>query len=312
MLLEETVSLLNKALKQKARIRKGTDAVYFCPKCNHYKRKLEINLLTGKYNCWVCGFSGLSLVTLLRKIGAPKKYILSVSSNRKFVEHNKSSMILDFDKTNTVVQPELFLPNEYLSFRNPTNSIEYKNALRYLLKRNVTKFDILRYQIGYCETGEYANRIIVPSYGKDGKLDFFVGRSYYDSKLKYKNPVTSKDFVGFESLVDFNQPVTLVEGVFDSFAVRYNCIPLFGKTLSKSLKCRLLTNPPPHVNVLLDLDAKENSIEILEFFFKNNIKSKFINIGKKDPSVLGFEKTWDEINKSEFINFESLIKIKME
>ena len=55
LLYQETiVSVLNKLLHQVPKIRKGTDAVYHCPSCKHYKRKLEINLHTGKYKCWVC------------------------------------------------------------------------------------------------------------------------------------------------------------------------------------------------------------------------------------------------------------------
>jgi hypothetical protein len=112
-------------------------------------------------------------------------------------------------------------------------------------------------------------------------------------------------------MIDFNQEVTLVEGVFDAFAVRYNCIPLFGKTLSKELKSELLSNSPPVVNILLDSDAVSDSVRILEFLLRNNIKSKFINIGEKDPSVLGFEATWDLIRSSPMMDFESMISLKM-
>lgn len=313
MLLEEKVLLLNKVLKQKARIRKGTDAVYFCPKCKHHKRKLEVNLNTGKYNCWVCNFSGLNLVTLFKKIGAPREYfsLLTFSSSWNRPAKDSDELVLDFGEPTVEVKPEIVLPTDYVPMKNVSKSIEYKNALRYLLNRHVTKFDILRYQIGYCESGEFAHRIIIPSYNKDGGLDFFVGRSYYESTLKYNNSVASKNFVGFGSLIDFSQEVTLVEGVFDAFAVRYNCVPLFGKTLSRSLKSELLSNPPPVVNVLLDNDARREAITIIEFLLKNNINTRFINIGEKDPSVLGFSGTWDMIKNSPLMNFETMVSMKM-
>lgn len=313
MLLEEKVSLLNKVLKQKARIRKGTDAVYFCPKCKHHKRKLEVNLNTGKYNCWVCSFSGLNLITLLKKIGAPREYfgLLTSSNAWNRTPTNSDEMVLNFEESKPDVKSEVVLPKEYIPIKNVSNSIEYKNAVRYLLNRHVTKFDILRYQIGYCESGEFSHRIIVPSYNKDGFLDFFVGRSYYESTLKYNNSVASKNFIGFGSLIDFSQEITLVEGVFDAFAVRYNCIPMFGKTLSRELKSELLSNPPPVVNVLLDSDARRESESIIEFLLKNNINTRFINIGEKDPSVLGFSGTWDLIRNSPLMNFETMVSMKM-
>ena len=71
---EKILNTLNKLLNQQPKIRKGTDAVYFCPKCHHAKRKLEISLTTGKYHCWVCGLSGMNLGTLLRKLNAPSEH----------------------------------------------------------------------------------------------------------------------------------------------------------------------------------------------------------------------------------------------
>jgi transcription elongation factor Elf1 len=312
MTLEEKISLLNKVLNQKARIRKGTDAVYFCPKCKHHKRKLEINLTTGKYNCWVCSFSGLNLTTLLRKLDAPKKYysLLNDTVTRPSPFHPVESIRIDFGvPREEIVSPTL--PDEYRPLHIFNNTSEYRDAINYLIERKVTKSDILRYRIGYCPVGFYKHRIIVPSHDKEGSLNFFVGRSYYNSPLKYSNSETSKDVIGFESAVDFNQELTLVEGVFDALAVRYNCVPLFGKNLSRRLKSELISTPPPVVNVLLDSDAFTSATRIVEFLMKNNISTRLINIGKKDPSVIGFDETWRIIRQSDILDFESMVAMKM-
>jgi hypothetical protein len=312
MTLEEKISLLNKVLNQKARIRKGTDAVYFCPKCKHHKRKLEINLTTGKYNCWVCSFSGLNLTTLLRKLDAPKKYysLLNDTVTRQSPFHPVESIRIDFGvPREEIVSPTL--PDEYRPLHIFNNTSDYRDAINYLIERKVTKSDILRYRIGYCPVGFYKHRIIVPSHDKEGSLNFFVGRSYYNSPLKYSNSETSKDVIGFESAVDFNQELTLVEGVFDALAVRYNCVPLFGKNLSRRLKSELISTPPPVVNVLLDSDAFTSATRIVEFLMKNNISTRLINIGKKDPSVIGFDETWRIIRQSDILDFESMVAMKM-
>ena len=52
---------------------------------------------------------------------------------------------------------------------------EYKNAMRYLKMRDITKREILKYGIGYCVEGLYRYRIIIPSYTNDGTLNYFVG-----------------------------------------------------------------------------------------------------------------------------------------
>ena len=311
MSLEEKISLLNKVLKQKARIRKGTDAVYFCPKCKHHKRKLEINLETGKYNCWVCSFSGRSLVSLLKKLGAPKQYYSTLDVPiRRPRENSIESIKIEFHQPDVIVDLPT-LPHEYRPLHIFDNTRSYRDAVGYLIGRGVTKNDILRHRVGYCPDGIYRNRIIIPSYDRNGDLNFFVGRSYYNSQLKYKNTESSKNVIGFESTVDFNQELTLVEGVFDAISVRYNCIPLFGKNLSQRLKSELISCPPPVVNVLLDSDAFVGATKIVEFLMKNNIPTRLINIGKKDPSVIGFEETWRIIRKSDILDFESRLAMKM-
>ena len=75
--------------------------------------------------------------------------------------------------------------------------------MKYIKNRGITNKDIIKYNIGYCEDGEYRNRIIIPSYDSNGNLNYFVGRDFYDSKLKYKNPKVSKDIIGFDLFINW-------------------------------------------------------------------------------------------------------------
>jgi len=97
----------------------------------------------------------------------------------------------------------------------------------------------------------------------------------------------------------------------DAISVRNNCIPLFGKTMSKKLKLELISNEVPRVNVVLDNDAFSEAVKICEFLFKNNIKAHLIKMDDKDPSVLGYEKTMEIIEKSTPMEFEDLFKFEM-
>jgi hypothetical protein len=125
--------------------------------------------------------------------------------------------------------------------------------------------------------------------------------------MKYRLCDFSKDIIGFEMLINFDEEVTLVEGQFDAIAVRRNCIPLFGKTLSKKLKYQLLESRPPRVNVLLDNDAVKGALKICSFLLKNNINVYLIQLDGKDPSILGFEKTWEAIRNASPVTFSSFI-----
>ena len=51
----------------------------------------------------------------------------------------------------------------------------------------------------------------------DNTLNYFVGRSYYKTNMKYKNPPVSKGVVGFESMIDWNQPVRFIPPCFTCF-----------------------------------------------------------------------------------------------
>ena len=123
----EVVTILNKALKQSAKIRKGTDAVYYCPVCKHYKRKLEINTVTGKYHCWVCGLSGTSLKTLFKKLGLSGEYLGQIYKNtetyRKLPQNDIDAILEIFTERKPQSIVPLTLPKEYQPQKeyNPDN-----------------------------------------------------------------------------------------------------------------------------------------------------------------------------------------------
>ncbi len=303
----QLLSLLDKVLKQNARLRKGNEAVYFCPFCNHYKKKLEINLDTQLWECWVCHARGRSIRSLFKQLRVIQFYydelyqIIGKSRSHKPKETEEPSQILS-------------LPIEFQSLVTYSKSLEYACAYTYLKGRGVTKEDILRYNIGYCEQGEYAKRIIIPSYDGNGNLNFFSSRTYNDNLYKYKNPPWSKDIIGFQLLINWGEPVTLVEGAFDAISVRKNAIPLFGTTMSNMLKEAIVQNSVERVNILLDNDALKKAIEIYDFIEKlqvNEIDVHLIKLDDKDPSVLGFEKVNEIINESKPFGFSDMIRLKM-
>ena len=96
-----------------------------------------------------------------------------------------------------------------------------RHALAFLKKRNITESDIIKYNIGYCSTGKYRNRIVIPTYSKDGTLNYFTARSFEpDSTYKYMNPETSRDVIANEHLINWNIPIILCEGLFDAMAIK--------------------------------------------------------------------------------------------
>lgn len=296
------IDTLSKLFKQKPTIQKGGEEILlFCPSCRHHKKKLNINTRTGFYQCWVgCGFNGKSFYSLLKKVKAPKEYYDILCKNKPNITYVQK----ESDKL-------LTLPDGFKPLYESNSEIEYKHALLYCLKRNINVHDIVRYNIGYCTSGEFKNRIIVPSYDTNSILNFYCGRDFFGGNFKYRLCDSTKNIIGFELFTDFKQELTLVEGVFDAMSVKYNVIPLFGKNLSTKLKLKLLMHRPPRVNVLLDNDALESSLKICKFLVHNNIPTHLVLLDGKDPNEMGHNLTWRSIRSSVKIDENILYRYKL-
>jgi hypothetical protein len=300
-------SLLDKVLNQTAYIRKDEEAVYFCPFCSHYKKKLEVNVRTQEWHCWICNSKGRSISSLFYKLKA-KEWCFNELYKiiGKGWKRNESEEIS---------RQSFSLPDEFMPLWKPTNSSNYGLAMAYLHDRQVLMDDIIRYNIGYCESGEYERRIVIPSYDKDGNLNFFAARSYVDAFYKYLLPPWPKTIIGFELFINWNEPITLVEGTFDAVAVRNNAIPLFGTTLTLGLKLAIITNKVKRVNIVLDNDALKQAVDVydgIEDLQVNQIDIHLVRLGDKDPSVLGFEATHKLIENSKAFDFSDIIKARLE
>ena len=297
----ELITLLEKVLMKSYQMKNGEHA-FHCPFCNHHKKKLQVNLETQKWHCWVCNKGGHKIGILLRKLNAPKQIIsevLKILGDYRGVSKEKN------EKTEYNVS----LPQCYKPLWEKSEDPLYKNAIHYLKQRNIESIDILRYSIGYCSSNGYSNRIIIPSYDCDGKLNYFIARDMFpNSKFKYKNPPMSKDTVCFEMFINWNEPIVLCEGAFDAIAIRNNVIPLLGKFPSKTLVKRLVEKKVKTIYVALDEDAKQDAIKLSKFLMDYGIETYLLNMRDKDPSELGFSKFWEIVKNTKQSTFSDIIK----
>jgi len=284
---------------------KGNEQAHHCPFCNHHKKKLQINLDNQRWHCWVCDSKGRSISSLLRK--------LNVDIRDIGVVRDVYGDEPEYDSKEEYVA-KLQLPKEFkqLYFYPKGINPAYNQALHYLNKRGITKADIVKYNIGYCEDGLYGGRVIIPSYDNNGDLNYFVARSFYeDEKMKYKNPPVSRDVIVFENMINWNEPITLVEGVFDSFSVKRNVVPLLGKFLLSKLKNKIMEKGVKDVTIMLDSDAVEDSTKHTEWFQKNGIKVRNIIPTDKDAGEMGFQKVNEILKSAKETTWDDLVMAKL-
>ena len=305
MINELLVNLVNTVLGTSKRTARGNQA-YHCPFCNHHKPKLEINFTENKkghnpWHCWVCGKKGKTIKGLFKLLKAPSD---------KFIELGKL-VKTGSQVEEVIVQNVVELPKEFKQILDNTD-LKAKQAYNYLRKRNVTDDDIIKYNIGYCDFGRYANMVIIPSYDKDGTLNYFTGRSFEkDPFIKYRNPECSRDIIPFELFINWDSPLVLCEGPFDAIAIKRNAIPLLGKNIQSNLLKRIVQSTVKKIYIALDTDAIKQALKHCEYLLNQGKEVYLVELDGKDPSDLGFSYFTKLIQNTEPIDQYDLMEKKI-
>jgi DNA primase len=285
--------------------KKDKNFAFYCPFCNHHKKKLEINLENGLWNCWVCHRRGFSATTLLKLLKASSTDIVTCQSNETYI---KKKSFTEIER----LAPKLNLPDDFTTFDKIRKNFITEKAVRYLLKRNLNQYEILKYKIGFCQNGRFANSIIIPSYDSNSTLNYFVAKNLNTNR--YTNPDFSKDQIIFDLYINWNYDhLVLVEGIFDAFAVKHNVTPLLGKILSKQLKQKLAKSRIKKIYICLDGDQTTDSLRIAEYIQSIGKEAYLVKLPEdKDPSELGYDQIWNLIKSSEKFNEDDLFRKKLQ
>jgi len=286
---------------------KNDEQAHYCPFCHHHKKKLQINIQTQQWHCWVCDAKGKRINRLLKRLHVDSRKL------RKLYEIYGDDYVV-YNKDTEDEKVELRLPSEFQSLLKEPKGINplFRKVKEYAERRGITRGDIIKYNIGYCDGGHYANRIIIPSYDSNNRLNYFIARSVFDEeKFKYKNPPVSKNVIMFENQINWDEPITLVEGVFDAMAVKRNAIPLLGKFVPRKLNDSIYSNEVKDINILLDEDAQDQALKYTIQFQQQGIDTKNIKPTDKDASDMGFSEVNSKLKESEQTGFGDIISQKL-
>ena len=258
------VSILESFLGDHRKHNEDTGQIAFdCPVCSAEKNlpngdgkgNLEINYNRNMFKCWACPDTNHMhgpVVKLLKKHATPKNlrdYLLVKPDADVIANHEREEIIVT-------------LPEGYKKLSECTGKeYNYHSAMNYLKSRGITDWIIKEFNIGFTTKGAFFNRIIIPSYDIEDKLNYFIARWFPKdyNKLKYLNPTAEKQQIIFnENKVNWDSTIYIVEGVTDHIVIP-NSIPLLGKIISDKLLEELHDKAQSLIVIVLDGDAYEDA-----------------------------------------------------
>lgn len=265
---------------------------------------LWISISKPVYHCWRCGVAG-RVNKLLKLLG------ISAEDEPIYEDSDYDLDINLYDELSKIEKiKNIELPKEYIVLHKDTESITGKQVLDYLLSRNISYDKIERYKLGFCTTGYYADRVILPVYDCKNELIFFVARSYFANvDKKILNP--SKELTGVgksEILFNINNninkdEVIVNEGPFDAMST--DGVALFGKIASDEQIHKIKKLKAKSIIIMLDSDAIKYAYELADKLYGYK-KIYICELKDGDPNT-NIDKL-DEIlkNKKEYTKVSAL------
>ena len=274
---------------------------------------MSVNFAQGVFKCWVCDTRGKNIYRMVRKFG-------NYNQRQKWLQLEGRLDLSEFDKIFQGLQEEeldqvVDLPEEMVSLCNKRLPISSKKPLAYLRSRGITKQEILMWKIGYCPSGKYGGRIIIPSFNINGDPNYFIARSYVGHQRKYLNPRASRDIIFNELLIDWDEPVILVEGAFDAIVAGTQAVPILGSTLrpnSKLFQALALNDTPVYMG--LDEDAEKKAGQMIRNMLQYDMEvykidtSSVEDIGSMSPEEFSWAFQNAEIIDSDYYFFQKMMQ----
>lgn len=267
-------------LKARSEGGKGGELICHCPFCDG-KRKFYVNAETGRWICYKCEERG-RLNALIEKVDGLSK---AEAARFVFAEIARQPARTISQLLYRPAPPDEH-PVEWPSEFVPVYSEGEWSFPLYLEERRVSRGLAREYGLGFCESGRYDGRVILPCH-VNGELTFFQGRAIDDREPKYLSPVHGKgvSLYGFDEAVSFGlQTVALVEGPFDVLGCARAGIPavgLMGKSVSAE-QISLLGDCWSSVVLLLDPGA-EDSVKRVSRALADTLPVKIGKLVGADP-----------------------------
>ena len=127
------------------------------------------------------------------------------------------------------------------------------------------------------------------------------------------NPLSSKDIIFNDLMVDWTEDIVLVEGAFDAIKAGENAIPILGSTLevNSSLFSKILRFEPK-VYVALDMDARWKQLKLIKAFMAHEIEVYSVDTDPYDDvGKMSHEDFLERKEEAVLVDENMLLKLKL-
>lgn len=300
----------------------GHEMTAVCPACDKYGG-FYVNIESGSYLCNKCEFRGRSVAGLVAQVeqltwSEARSFIFSrsVKLRRKsdvftLLDQIQGLRVEAIDENESPSEIRIEPPERYVQIYDPKRRPRWKFP-KYLHKRGIRHSTAREWGLGYCPSGKYADRLIIP-------IDCPAGRSWTARAMsedvwgpKILNPPGADHaclLIGWH-VARMTGDITLVEGPFDALMAYQNHVPavgLGGKVLHDPQLAMLMTLPRSSaVTIMLDPEEDTAPYDVadrlslhFDYIYVAKLPRKLPSGEKCDPGNAPLEWIHDAVEHAE-------------
>lgn len=283
---------------------RGHEFSAVCPYCKRHG-KFSVNIEKEVFNCFraSCGAGGR-----IHKLIA---FVEGISYSEAFEKIGQQIQVdkAAHEKVRAFKAPEdwkIDLPEEFIPCYQEGRKPEWR-IIKYLRDR-IDPETLRRFGVGFCKSGKYYNRAVIPVKSPFGYA--FTARDASDEwkanpyRPKYRNPEgewASALLFGWEQYAENpGQDLVIVEGPFDVLKLSSHgiaAVALLGKQLGSGQRA-LLYKLPRATNITLLIDPEEKRYTLRDIVLELILKFPNIYVGKLPEGVDPGDSTRDQAYRS--------------
>ncbi len=286
-----------------------------CPSCGKEK-KFGVNPMFDRTNCFSCGYHPRPMHLIMQLEG-----FSTISEVYKYLQAFEGTDYLE-GSVELLEEKKVTLPESFTLLSLGESSMG-KAARAYMRKRGYKIEDLVYKGVGYCSTGNYKGRIIVPYY-RAGVMVYFNARQFINlGGGSHKNPGKDETGVG-KSMVMYNSDCLflydscyLVESATNALTLGDRAFATGGKLLSNYQLDDIIKSPCRKITIILDPDARWEALKLgLELVKHKKVRIAFFPMDKKpgtdkylDVNDYGKKKSLELIKRAKYYTYQEIYRM---